>query len=65
MKILLGGIVALIIGVVGLVFWWFEFLRILKGVVPSFSCWEGRWPFTWDRRYQDTTASPISEEKKE
>jgi hypothetical protein len=34
MKILLGGIVALVIGFIGLVIWWFEFLRILKGVVP-------------------------------
>jgi len=39
MKILIGGTVALIIGFLGLVFWWFEFLIVLKGVVPSFSSW--------------------------
>jgi hypothetical protein len=34
MKILLGGIVALIIGIVGLIGWWSEFLRVLKGIIP-------------------------------
>jgi len=34
MKILFGGIVALIIGVIGLVIWWPEFLLILKGSIP-------------------------------
>jgi disulfide bond formation protein DsbB len=34
MKILLGGIVALVIGVIGLIVWFFDFLLILKGVVP-------------------------------
>jgi uncharacterized membrane protein len=34
MKILLGGIVALIIGVVGLIAWWADFLEVLKGVIP-------------------------------
>jgi len=34
MKILLGGIVALIIGVGGLAIWWTEFLLILKGSIP-------------------------------
>ncbi len=34
MKILLGGIVALVIGCIGLFVWWFEFLRVLKGVIP-------------------------------
>ncbi|MBI5966787.1 MAG: hypothetical protein HY882_02865 [Deltaproteobacteria bacterium] len=34
MKILLGGIVALIIGVVGLAIWWTEFLLILQGSIP-------------------------------
>jgi threonine/homoserine/homoserine lactone efflux protein len=34
MKILLGGIVAMIIGVVGLIVWWVDFLEVLKGVIP-------------------------------
>jgi hypothetical protein len=34
MKILLGGIVALIIGIVGLIGWWADFLLVLKGVIP-------------------------------
>jgi hypothetical protein len=34
MKILLGGIAALVIGVIGLVIWFFDFLLILKGVIP-------------------------------
>ncbi len=34
MKILLGGIAALVLGVVGLIIWFFDFLLILKGVVP-------------------------------
>ena len=34
MKILLGGIVALVIGVVGLIGWWADFVLVLKGVIP-------------------------------
>ncbi len=34
MKILIGGIVALILGVVGLIGWWADFLKVLKGVIP-------------------------------
>ena len=34
MKILLGGIVALIIGFVGLIAWWADFLEVLKGIIP-------------------------------
>lgn len=34
MKILLGGIIALVIGVIGLIIWFFDFLAVLKGVVP-------------------------------
>ena len=34
MKILLGGIVAVIIGVVGLIAWWVDFLEVLKGIIP-------------------------------
>lgn len=34
MKILLGGIVAVIVGIVGLVFWWSDFLEVLKGIIP-------------------------------
>ena len=34
MKILLGGIMALVLGVIGLIIWFFDFLMILKGLVP-------------------------------
>lgn len=34
MKILLGGIVAVIIGVIGLIAWWSPFLLILQGAIP-------------------------------
>ena len=34
MKILLGGIMALILGFIGLVAWWSEFFRVVKGVIP-------------------------------
>jgi hypothetical protein len=66
MKILLGGIVALIIGVVGLVFWWFEFLRVLKGVLPIIFVLGGALAiYLGIEDIKTTTASPASEEKKE
>ena len=34
MKILVGGIVAVILGVVGLIAWWPEFWQVLKGTIP-------------------------------
>jgi len=34
MKILVGGVVALILGVVGLIVWWADFLLVLKGAIP-------------------------------
>jgi hypothetical protein len=34
MKILLGGIAALVIGVIGLIIWFYDFLMIVKGIVP-------------------------------
>jgi len=34
MKIFLGGIAALVIGIVLLVFWWWDFLTMLKGLIP-------------------------------
>ena len=34
MKILVGGIVAVILGVVGLIVWWPEFCQVLKGIIP-------------------------------
>jgi hypothetical protein len=66
MKILLGGIVALIIGFVGLAFWWFEFLRVLKGVVPIIFVLGGALAvYLGIEDIKTTTASPPSEEKKE
>jgi CDP-diglyceride synthetase len=34
MEILVGGIVAMILGVVGLIVWWPEFWQVLKGTIP-------------------------------
>ena len=34
MKILVGGIVAVILGVLGLIAWWPEFWQVVKGVIP-------------------------------
>ncbi|NWF56617.1 MAG: hypothetical protein HXY45_17670 [Syntrophaceae bacterium] len=66
MKILLGGIVALIIGVVGLVFWWFEFLRVLKGVVPIILVLGGALAiYLGIEDIKTATPPPAPEEKKE
>lgn len=34
MSLLMGGAVSVIIGLIGLVVWWFDFLIILKGGIP-------------------------------
>ena len=34
MKILVGGIIAVVFGVVGLIVWWADFLLVLKGAIP-------------------------------
>jgi hypothetical protein len=64
MKILLGGIVALVIGVIGLVVWWFEFLRVLKGVVPIILLLGGALAiYLGIEDIKTTSASPAPEEK--
>ncbi len=64
MKILLGGIVALVIGCVGLVVWWFEFLRVLKGVVPIILVLGGALAvYLGIEDIKTTSASPAPEEK--
>jgi hypothetical protein len=66
MKILIGGVVALIIGFVGLAFWWFEFLRVLKGIVPIIFVLGGALAiYLGIEDIKTTTASPPAEEKKE
>ena len=35
MTALAGGIAAVILGVIGLIIWWVDFLEILKGTVPA------------------------------
>jgi hypothetical protein len=35
MKTLIGGAVAAALGLIGLVIWWGEFLRVLAGIVPA------------------------------
>jgi hypothetical protein len=64
MKILLGGIVALIIGFIGLVVWWFVFLRVLKGVVPIILVLGGALAvYLGIEDIKTTSASPPPEEK--
>ena len=64
MKILLGGIVALVIGVIGLVVWWFEFLRVLKGVVPIILVLGGALAiYLGIEDVKTTSTSPTPEEK--
>jgi hypothetical protein len=66
MKILIGGVVALIIGFVGLAFWWFEFLRVLKGIVPIIFVLGGALAiYLGIEDIKTTTASPPAEEKKQ
>ena len=64
MKILLGGLVALVIGFIGLVIWWFEFLRVLKGVVPIILVLGGVLAiYLGIEDVKTTSASPAPEEK--
>ena len=64
MKILLGGIVALIIGFIGLVVWWFDFLMVLKGVVPIIFVLGGALAvYLGIEDVKTTSASPSPEEK--
>ena len=66
MKIFIGGTVALIIGFLGLAFWWSEFLRVLKGVVPIIFVLGGVLAiYLGIEDLKTTTASPPGEEKKE
>ena len=66
MKIYIGGTVAVIIGLLGLVFWWSEFLRVLKGVVPIIFVMGGALAiYLGTEDIKTTTASPPGEEKKE
>jgi len=66
MKILIGGVVALIIGFVGLAFWWFEFLRVLKGIVPIIFVLGGALAiYLGIEDIKTTTVSPPAEEKKQ
>ena len=34
MAVLTGGVVAVIVGIIGLIFWWKEFLILLAGGIP-------------------------------
>ncbi len=34
MAALLGGLVALVLGLIGIIFWWGDFLQILRGSIP-------------------------------
>jgi hypothetical protein len=65
MKILLGGIVALILGSIGLVAWWSEFFRVIKGVIPIILVLGGALAvYLGIEDIKTTSASPSPEEKK-
>ena len=66
MKILLGGIVALIIGVVGLFAWWGDFLKVLKGIIPIILVLGGALAvYLGIEDIKTTSAAPPEEAKKE
>jgi len=66
MKILLGGIVALILGFIGLVAWWSEFFRVLKGVIPILLVLGGALAvYLGIEDLKTASATPSPEEKKE
>jgi len=66
MKILLGGIVALILGVIGLIGWWSDFLAILKGMIPIILVLGGALAvYLGIEDIKTTSATPAPEEKKE
>ncbi len=65
MKILLGGIVAMIIGVIGVIGWWSDFLRILKGMIPIILVLGGALAlYLGIEDIKTTSATPPAEEKK-
>ncbi len=64
MKILLGGIVAVIIGVVGLIAWWVDFLAVLKGMIPVILVLGGALAIYLGIEDVKTTASSKEEEAK-
>ena len=65
MKILVGGIIALVIGVIGLVFWWDAFLRVLTGIVPIILVLGGALAvYLGIEDIKTTSVSPPLEEKK-
>jgi hypothetical protein len=66
MKILLGGIVPLIIGVIGLIGWWSDFLKILKGMIPIILVLGGILAiYLGVEDIKTSSAAPAPEEKKE
>ena len=66
MKILLGGIVALIIGVIGLIGWWSDFLQVLKGMIPIILVLGGALAvYLGIEDIKTTSATPPPEERKE
>ena len=67
MKILLGGIVAVIIGIIGLFAWWADFLEVLKGIIPIILVLGGALAIYLgieDVKTASATPPPSEEEKK-
>jgi hypothetical protein len=71
MKILLGGIVALIVGIVGLIGWWADFVLVLKGVIPillvlggALAVYLGIEEVKTESPAKEETTPPVATEKK-
>ncbi len=74
MKTLIGGAAAAVLGIIGLVVWWKEFLMLLAGAIP-FALLSGgalavylgfdELKDTWKTKEEDLGAPPVSEYKEE
>ncbi len=66
MKILLAGIVALILGFIGLIAWWGDFLRVIRGMIPIALVLGGALAvYLGIEDIKTTSSAPLPEEKKE
>ncbi len=66
MKILISGIVALVIGFIGLIAWWGDFIKILRGVVPIILVFGGALAvYLGIEDIKTASVTPAVEEKKE
>lgn len=74
MKTLIGGAAAAVLGIIGLVVWWKEFLMLLAGAIPFALLSGGALAIylgfdelkdTWKTKEEDVGTPPVSEYKEE